>query len=68
MLGYRIARSVLAILGLTNYGPFGSQAVHADAAARPQAGSPDSCAARYGFPAARPAGQLRIQLRAQLAV
>ena len=47
-----IARSVLAILGLTNYGPFGSQAVHADAAAsRPQVSSSNSCAALYGFPA-----------------
>jgi kumamolisin len=52
MLPSHIARSVLAVLGLTNYGPFGSQAVHADtAASRPQAGSSNTCEALYGFPA-----------------
>jgi hypothetical protein len=36
-----IARNVLAILGLTNYGPFSSQAVHVNrSVAKPQAGSP----------------------------
>jgi kumamolisin len=31
LLPYRLAKFVLAILGLTNYGPYGSQALHLDA-------------------------------------
>jgi kumamolisin len=39
-----IASHVTAILGLTNYGPFGSQAVHADTSiAKPQPSSTNSC-------------------------
>src|SRR3984957_18636446 len=39
-----IASHVTAILGLTNYGPFGSQAVHADTSiAKPQPDSTNSC-------------------------
>lgn len=50
----RLASSVLAILGLTNYGPFTSNAVHASAtlarAARPDALDPTSCEAIAGIP------------------
>jgi kumamolisin len=53
MLPYRIARYVLAILGLTNYGPYTSQAVHADTSlARRQPGSPNRCLAMTGLPKA----------------
>jgi subtilase family serine protease len=46
-----IARTVVAILGLTNYGPFGSQAAHTNTSlARPQAGSVSSCVKRSGLP------------------
>ena len=46
-----IARNVLAILGLTNYGPFSSQAVHVNkSVAKPQAGSSNSCVALTGLP------------------
>lgn len=42
-LPYRIAQYVTAILGLTNYGPFTSQAVHTDTALTPaKAGSSNS--------------------------
>lgn len=51
LLPYRIAQNVLAILGLTNYGPFASQAVHVDTALSPaQAGSSNSCLALSGLP------------------
>jgi kumamolisin len=51
MLPSGIARNVLAILGLTNYGPFSSQAVHVNkSVARPQAGSSNSCVALTGLP------------------
>jgi len=50
MLPYRIAQYVLAVLGLTNYGPFGSQAVHVDTSTlKPQAGSSNSCIALTGL-------------------
>jgi kumamolisin len=50
-LPYHIARDVLAVLGLTNYGPFGSQAVHTDTSVtKPQAGSSNSCVALSGLP------------------
>jgi kumamolisin len=53
MLPYRIARYVLAILGLTNYGPYTSQAVHVDTSlARPQPGSSNRCLALTGLPKA----------------
>jgi subtilase family serine protease len=51
LLPYRIAQYVLAILGLTNYGPFTSQTVHVDTAlAKPQPGSSNSCLALTGLP------------------
>jgi subtilase family serine protease len=51
MLPGSIARNVLAILGLTNYGPFSSQAVHVNkSVAKPQAGSSNSCVALTGLP------------------
>jgi subtilase family serine protease len=51
MLPSLIAQNVLAILGLTNYGPFSSQAVHVDTALTPtQSGSSDSCLALSGLP------------------
>ena len=50
-LPYRIAQYVLAILGLTNYGPFGSQAVHVDSSlTRPKPGDANSCLALTGLP------------------
>jgi kumamolisin len=51
LLPYHIARDVLAILGLTNYGPFGSQAEHVNTTVvKPQAGSSNSCLALTGLP------------------
>jgi kumamolisin len=51
MLPYQIAQHVLAILGLTNYGPFGSQAVHVNTGTvKPEAGNPNSCIALSGLP------------------
>jgi subtilase family serine protease len=53
LLPFHIARSVLSVLGLTNYGPFGSQAVHVDASiVAPQAGSTNGCLALTGLPGA----------------
>jgi kumamolisin len=53
MLPNGIARYVLAILGLTNYGPFSSQAVHVNkSVVQPQAGSSNSCIALSGLPSA----------------
>jgi subtilase family serine protease len=53
MLPYRIARYVVAILGLTNYGPFASQAVHVDTnLVKPQRGSSNKCVALTGLPKA----------------
>ena len=50
LLPYRLSRFVLAILGLTNYGPFGSQALHVDASVlAPQAGSSNNCLALTGL-------------------
>ena len=50
-LPYRLAQNVLAILGLTNYGPFGSQAVHVNTSLlKPPAGSSSSCLALTGLP------------------
>jgi subtilase family serine protease len=52
-LPYRIARYVLAVLGLTNYSPFTSQAVHIDTnLVHPQTGSTNSCLALTGLPSA----------------
>jgi kumamolisin len=51
MLPYRIAQDVLAVLGLTDYGPFGSQAVHVNTSTvKPQTGSSNSCLALTGLP------------------
>jgi subtilase family serine protease len=51
MLPGSIARNILAILGLTNYGPFSSQAVHVNkSVVKPQAGSSNSCIALAGVP------------------
>jgi subtilase family serine protease len=47
----RIAQYVLAILGLTNYGPFGSQAVHTNTSiVKPQASSTNKCIKLSGLP------------------
>lgn len=47
----QLAQNVLAILGLTNYGPFTSQAVHVDSAvAQPQSKSASACVALTGLP------------------
>jgi kumamolisin len=51
MLPFHLAKFVLAILGLTNYGPFTSQAIHDDTSiVKPQAGSSNSCLALTGLP------------------
>jgi kumamolisin len=43
-LRYSLASFITAILGLTNYGPFGSQAVHTDTSViKPDASSSNSC-------------------------
>jgi kumamolisin len=53
MLPSHIARTVLAILGLTNYGPFSSQAVHVNRnVTKPKAGSANSCIALTGLASA----------------
>jgi subtilase family serine protease len=50
-LPYRLAGFVTAILGLTNYGPFTSQAVHIDTHVTvPQSGSSDACLTLTGLP------------------
>ncbi|MGO9582224.1 MAG: protease pro-enzyme activation domain-containing protein [Acidimicrobiales bacterium] len=50
-LPYRISQYVLAILGLTNYGPFGSQMVHTDSSlSPPEPGSSSYCLALTGLP------------------
>jgi kumamolisin len=51
LLPYRLAKFVLAILGLTNYGPYASQVMHADTSlAQPQSGSSNFCLALTGLP------------------
>lgn len=53
LLPYRLAQFVQAILGLSNYGPFTSHAIHADTSVvKPQAGSSNSCVALTGLPKA----------------
>ena len=48
LLPHRLANFVLAILGLTNYGPYGSHAMHVDSSLlRPQTGN--SCLALTGL-------------------
>ncbi|MGD0313943.1 MAG: S53 family peptidase [Acidimicrobiales bacterium] len=47
-----LAREVLTVLGLTDYGPFTSQAVHADVAVAPNGSvSPNQCVQLTGAPA-----------------
>jgi kumamolisin len=51
LLPYRLSHFVLAILGLTNYAPYGSQAVHVDTKLlKPVANSSNSCLALTGLP------------------
>jgi kumamolisin len=52
-LPYRLASSVLAVLGLTNYSPFTSHTAHVTSAiAKPKAGSADACIALTGLSSA----------------
>jgi len=52
-LPYQIAKSVLAVLGLTNYSPFTSHTAHVTSnIAQPQAGSADACLALTGLSSA----------------
>ena len=51
LLPYRLSRFVLAILGLTNYGPYASQAIHVNTShLRPQPDSSSRCLALTGLP------------------
>jgi kumamolisin len=51
LLPYRLSHFVLAVLGLTNYGPYASQAVHVNShTVKPQAGSSNYCLALVGLP------------------
>jgi kumamolisin len=51
LLPYRLSNFVLSILGLTNYGPYGSQAVHVNTSlVKPQSGSSNACLALTGLP------------------
>ncbi len=51
LLPYRLSKFVLAILGLTNYSPYGSQAVHVNTnLVKPQSGSSNYCLALTGLP------------------
>jgi kumamolisin len=50
LLPYRLSNFVLAILGLTNYGPFSSHAMHANTSVlKPQTGSSNACLALTGL-------------------
>jgi kumamolisin len=51
LLPYRLSHFVLAILGLTNYAPYGSQAIHVNTKLlKPVANSSNSCLALTGLP------------------
>ena len=51
LLPYRLSNFVLAILGLTNYGPYSSQAVHVNSHnVKPQPSSSNACLALTGLP------------------
>jgi kumamolisin len=51
LLPYRLSNFVLAILGLTNYGPYSSQAVHVNTKdLKPQPSSSNACLALTGLP------------------
>ena len=64
LLPYRLSKFVLAILGLTNYGPFSSQAIHVNAGL---ATSNSSTCPSYTPPGtARVFRQLRVQPPAEL--
>jgi kumamolisin len=53
LLPYRLANFVLAILGLTNYGPYGSQAIHVDTSLlTPQTGNSNYCLSLTGLASA----------------
>jgi kumamolisin len=53
LLPYRLAKFVLAIFGLTNYGSYGSQAIHVNTSLlKPQTGSSSYCLALTGLPSA----------------
>jgi len=50
LLPYRLANFVVAILGLSNYGPYGSQAIHVDTSLlTPQSGNSNYCLALTGL-------------------
>ena len=50
LLPYRLAHFVLAVLGLSNYGPYANHATEATTSLlKPQAGSSNSCLATYGL-------------------
>jgi kumamolisin len=50
LLPYRLSNFVLAIFGLTNYGPFSSHALHADRSVlKPQTGNSNACLALTGL-------------------
>jgi kumamolisin len=51
LLPYRLSNFVLAILGLTNYAPFGSHAAHVNTSlVKPLKGNSNSCLALAGLP------------------
>jgi subtilase family serine protease len=51
LLPYRLSHFVLAILGLTNYGPYADNATKPTSSLlKPQAGSSNSCLAAFGLP------------------
>ena len=51
LLPYRLSHFVLAILGLTNYGPYASQSVHVNTNyVKPKTGSSNYCLALTGLP------------------
>ena len=51
LLPYRLSHFVLAILGLTNYGPYANHASKPTTSLlKPQAGSSNSCLATFGLP------------------
>jgi kumamolisin len=53
LLPYHLSNFVLAILGLTNYGPYASQAIHVNTHnVKPQPSSSSACLALTGLPSA----------------
>jgi kumamolisin len=49
LLPYRLASFVTAILGLSNYGPYVSEAAKPSSASKPQQGNSNSCLAEFGL-------------------